>query len=256
MRSTLKLFIITFAFLIMSIPAEARTPTWAKDGIIIHAAGGIDNTTYTNSLDALKLTLDKKQKVIELDFSFTKDGVLVCTHNDVSNINIDEFLSKKIKGKFTPMTAKDALKKLVKSKHTYLVVDVKENDITNVYKEINNICKTLGYSGRKYRKMIIPQLYNINDYKKVTSIYKYRHYIFSMYKMGKLNKKKYKKVASFCEYNNIKTITIPKKYVNKKTITIFKKYGLTVATHTVNNYDEYQDFKNIGVDVIYTDFLY
>ena len=51
-------------------------------------------------------------------------------------------------------------------------------------------------------------------------------------------------------------MTIPKKFANKNIINVIKKQKLTLATHTVNSESEYNRLKNLGIDVIYTDFLY
>ncbi len=124
--------------------AKTTIPNWARSGKISHAGGGIQNTSYTNSLEALSNTLNNKQKVVELDFKFTKDGTLVCIHSwkDINGKSLKKsaFLSSKIKKNFTPMTAETALNMLIKSGNTYLVVDAKEKDVAKVYEEINRIC--------------------------------------------------------------------------------------------------------------------
>ncbi|MCK4824891.1 sulfatase-like hydrolase/transferase, partial [bacterium] len=48
---------------------------------VAHAGGGIRGKTYTNSLDALDQNIENGFLYFELDFSFTKDGRLVCIHD-------------------------------------------------------------------------------------------------------------------------------------------------------------------------------
>jgi glycerophosphoryl diester phosphodiesterase len=49
--------------------------------MIAHAAGGIDGNAYTNSVEALQANLAMGTRVFEIDFSKTRDGVWVATHD-------------------------------------------------------------------------------------------------------------------------------------------------------------------------------
>ena len=46
-----------------------------------HAGGGINGKTYTNSYDALDLSIKRGFSYFEIDFSFTSDDRLVCLHD-------------------------------------------------------------------------------------------------------------------------------------------------------------------------------
>ena len=48
--------------------------------LIAHAGGGINNTIYTNSREALDYNYSKGFRFFELDFDWTEDGELVLIH--------------------------------------------------------------------------------------------------------------------------------------------------------------------------------
>ena len=84
------------------------------DRFIAHAAGSIDKLKYTNSLEALDYNYKKGFRLFELDISETSDGHFVATHDwnhwakqtnyqGTLPVTLDEFLSHKIYGKYTPM---------------------------------------------------------------------------------------------------------------------------------------------------------
>lgn len=284
-----RIFILTFIFLCLYISniSYAKTlPNWATGKKIAHAGGGINKTSYTNSIEALTQTLNNNNNVVELDFMFTSDGTLVCIHNwkDINGkkLDIDTFLNSKIKKNYTPMTAETAINMLIEAGNTYLVVDTKEKDVPKVYQTINKICldydiqknqtteeaviddqpitdSTIDNSqctkGNDFRKKIIPQIYSQKEYKQIRKIYKYKNWIFTLYKLKINNENDIKSLASFCKKYKISTVTIPKKLAIPSYIKIIKNKKLSIATHTVNTTKEWKKYKKLGIDIIYTDFL-
>lgn len=84
---------------------------------IAHAGGEIEGFRYTNSLEAVEHAICSNIEYIELDLDTTSDGYLVASHdwtwfnlittgieNDSRMLSLDEFQSKKIYGRFTPLT--------------------------------------------------------------------------------------------------------------------------------------------------------
>ena len=247
------LFVLAALF-VLSDGAYAKTSEWARFGYIAHGCGAIDGCAYTNSLDALDASIKSGVKVVEMDFRITDDQCLVCSHDPVKGLTKDEFLSQKIEGKYTPMTAETALRHLMEAGDVYLVVDAKKANIAKIYKEIDRLCVECG--GSDYRKMIIPQFYQESDLDKLKKIYNYSDYIFTTYKLPEMSVEEYEVIAMFCKKNNVGTITIPKRRVSKELIDMLKSYGLTVAVHTINDEEKHSELTELGVDVIYTDILY
>lgn len=254
----LTVFILVMCFSMYTGDIEDKKE-WYDNDRIAHACGGIDSVDYTNSREALQNALDKNIKLIEVDFRFTSDNRLVCLHK-WTNIKKKEpveykyFKSYKIKGKYHTLTAEELLRTLAKYKDVYLIVDFKNEDIVDIYKEIDRLCLSLGRKGRLLRNRIIPQLYKDEQYDELKKIYDYKQWIYTTYKQHpELND--YRRIASFCKKNGIQVVTVPAKKINDGIIHILKENDLHVATHTINKASVYNELKKRGVDIIYTDYL-
>ena len=243
---------------IFSLSSCGSQADWSNVTIIAHACGGIDSNSYTNSAEALDNCISSGCEAVEIDFRFTSDSVLVCAH-DWKNHHFDapptlnDFKKRKIKGKYTPMTAKEALAKLA-STPIYLVIDTKENDVTSVYKEIEQIVSSLD-SATGYKKMLVPQVYSKENFTAIQKISEYQNWIFTVYKLHPRTDGEFEDIANFCKKNGIGTVTMPKTKVNEKRIRMFDDKGIRVATHTVNGEWHMEILKQMGVGVFYTDFL-
>jgi len=87
-----------------------------KPNYIAHAGGCIDGHPYTNCLEAVENSLSHGISIIELDLQLTTDSVLVAAHDwahfhdisghigDTTSVSLDEFTSRKILGKYTPIS--------------------------------------------------------------------------------------------------------------------------------------------------------
>ena len=239
-----------------------KIPNWADVSLISHAAGGIDEYTYTNSREALLSSIANGYQAIELDFRYTKDHHLVCTHY-WSNVGLSEtptlkeFLSTKIEGRYTTMTAETALTELVNAKTIYLVVDVKEsdeNELVNAYTDIRNILMNIE-GGQRYMEMVVPQIYNEAQYAKLQKVYSYKNWIFTLYRLHPKTDVEFETIADFCKNKRIDTVTMPTSYINQTRINYFLKRKVLVATHTINDIKEKQAYLDMGISTIYTDFL-
>ena len=236
----------------------AKEDNWSKATIISHACGGIDKHSYTNSAEALDLSISEGFYAIEIDFRYTSDGTLICAH-DWEDLglevvpSLEDFMKFKINDLYTPLTAEQALEKLVNTGIS-LVVDTKEDDAVKVYKEIDTILSSIK-NGEKYKEFLIPQIYYKEDFSAIKGVYDYKNYIFSVYKLKLTKDKQFEDIAQFCKDNGITTLTVPKKKVTDERIKIIKDKGLRIATHTVNSKKDRESFTEMGVDILYSDFL-
>ena len=86
--------------------------------LIAHAGGAIDSCVYTNSREALELAVKNGYRFIEFDFQFTSDSVMVAAHSwsDFNRMSdsvhlgdtapcYDDFQSRRIFGRYTPLSA-------------------------------------------------------------------------------------------------------------------------------------------------------
>lgn len=108
----------------------------ANAELIAHAGGSIDGHVYTNSLEALQNAVANGYRYIETDLLLTSDSVLVAAHSwedynrmtgnahrGDSAMTLEQFLSQRIHGRYTPLTASMVNDFFVNDTSLYLVTD-------------------------------------------------------------------------------------------------------------------------------------
>ena len=238
-------FIMIISMVIMS-PVRHVNAKYQLPRKFIHACGSYEGQAYTNSVEALDNTLKHSVKAIEVDLNYTSDGYLIGAHYCSGRLAYLQNVYD-----FTVLTADVLLKKLNENEGIYLIVDSKCANINRVYRDLVKICTDNGYDSMLDR--IVPQLYSEEDYKTISSVYDFKEYIFTLYRITGKNSYVYKDIAKFCKKNGIKTVTISKGCVKKSVCNIFKKQGIKVYTHTVNSKKQYKKYKKMGVYGVYTD---
>ena len=115
--------------------------------LIAHAGGALDGYVYTNSREALERAAAVGYKYIELDLIMTSDSVLVaahswelfnritgCKHKGDEAPEYSDFISRRIHGKYTPLSADSINSFFMRHPELYLVVDkVSSPSILNRY---------------------------------------------------------------------------------------------------------------------------
>lgn len=148
------LSIIFIKLYVSSVTGKIIYPSDDIYSYIAHAGGAIDGITYTNSLEALNLSLSKGFKAVELDLIKTSDNVLIAGHdwahfkNIIGNETVDEqpmhssAISKyKIHEKYTIITSADISNILAQNPQLILFTD-KSNDF--------QLIKDIGFDARVY----------------------------------------------------------------------------------------------------------
>ena len=229
---------------------------WTVKKPIAHACGGINKIHYTNSLEALNKSISRGVKTVEIDFIYSTDNVLICAHNSrlegYKPMTAEEFRNFKIGGKYTTMTADEALSILAQHK-CYLVVDSKNRGEAKVYKELLSLCDEMEISW--YKNYIIPQIYSVKGYKKFQSIYKFKYGIFTMYKLKSKGTKTIKKIARICKRHKLVACCNYRLYT-KETAEIFRRNKVAAAVYTVDRKKKANALIKRGARYIFTDNLY
>ncbi len=257
-----------------------RQETWFEDyKVISHALGGIDGKDYTNSFEALEYSYEKGQRVVEADFQFTSDDVLVLRHywkddlgqenSDGSAPTLEEFKNTLIYSAYMPVTAEDLarymsvtaedLARYMSShKDLYLVTDVKHKmKSTALEAAIKEFVKIARETDPSILERVIVQIYCEEDYAKMEKIYPFESYIFTLYKLPKEYKDNYGKIAEFCKKAGISVVTMPAKWIKDKSdIEELTENDIMVYVHTVNEQEEAAKMLGYGVNGIYSDYLY
>jgi len=228
---------------------------------VAHAGGGVNNETYTNSFEALESSKNKGFKYFEIDFSFTKDGRLVCLHDWEHSFNrsfgfdtnervtFEEFiLLVKTKSKYKKCTASNLAEWSMKNPDTYIITDVKDKNIEAL--------KMLFELFPDAKNRVIPQVYLPQNLKKVRNI-GYENFIWTLYRFGGSNAKVLAWVDGLpSSIFNKMAITMPKSRASSKLPKSLERRGIPSFVHTVNTpYEEEKYINQFGVTNLYTDFL-
>lgn len=236
---------------------QTLVPWYERGDVIIHGCGVINGIYGSNSREALEISIELKQKIIEVDFAYTTDGVLVCTHkweaSGGSKQNLSDFLATKTEGGYTPLTAKEAIEIMADGRDIYMVVDTKEEDVVRVYQDLYQTC--IDTENEKFLKRMVPQIYSEDEYDAVEAIYDFPQWIFTTYKLKLKLPEQYREVAFFCQSKGIDVVTVPVYRLNDAIVSVINEYDLHCFTHTVNTVDEFETWKVSGVGGVYSDTL-
>lgn len=224
---------------------------------IAHAGGGIDGKTYTNSIDALDNSIKEGFSYFEIDFIFTEDEQLVCLHDWNTNfekifgfkaeerLTLNEF--KQLvseKSKFHVCTFQELVDWMEKNPDSYLVTDIKEENIKAL--------KIISNSIPDFEKRVIPQIYHPEEFNKVKRM-GYDQIIWTLYRYNGANEDV---LSAIKQFNGSFAITMPKGRARSSLPTQLANLNIPTYTHTVNSIEEQYEFvKKYNITEIYTDFL-
>ena len=264
-------FIISISFIVLMNGVGCAKNKGSEDvaeipRIITHACGRIDGHDYTNSLEALEYNYGLGQRAFEVDFRLTSDEKLVLKHEwndgfqegiDESHIpTLEEFKSKKILGKYTPMDINDLIIYMKEHEDIVIITDTKETDPDLIKKEFNAIKKALNEeSATDLANRFIVQLYNEQMLGCVNEIMQFNCYIFTLYQVWLGDIESFPQYCEICKNNNIKYITMVALFATDDVLKIANDYGIEVCVHPVNNREEAIEYFRRGIHSIYTDDL-
>lgn len=224
---------------------------------VAHAGGGINNKTYTNSLDALDANIKKGFQYFEIDFSFTKDGRLVCLHDwDHSfkrsfgfktdeKVTLKEFsYLVKNKSEFQKCTANSLVKWMNENPAAYIVTDVKENNI----EALKIILRT--FPNAKNR--VIPQVYDPENLEEIKDL-GFEQIIWTLYRFSGDNDEVLDWVEKF---HAPIAVTMPKSRAESTLPKELEEKGIPSYVHTINTTQEEEKYINkFRITELYTDYL-
>ncbi|MBR6542179.1 MAG: hypothetical protein IKT73_03120 [Anaerotignum sp.] len=262
---------LTAVLLTAVVALSAVQPVLAADWqsgnrLIAHAFGEVDNKIETNSKEAFINAWENGFRVVEGDFTYTSDGVLVLRHDfekDGSYARLDipttgdkvmdsqTFMNSPIIFEQTPLRAVDLMYLMVEYPDMYLVTDTKDTDKVTVRKQFRDlvgIAKNIGHP--EVLDRIIPQLYNKGMIDWIREIYSFENWIFTLYLY---NNPDYDDIANYCTTKGIQTVTLHIDRATAANVGKLKAKGLKVYAHTTNRYLTMKNLLAVGVDGIYTD---
>lgn len=241
-------------FYYLKVPSVKLYPEILR---VAHAGGGFSGLTYTDSLDALNFN-KSEYNLFELDFVFTSDGHLVCLHDWEGSVRrtFDKDFQEtpptlavfnryvKANRKYKNCTFDSLVKWLNINPDKIIVTDIKDDNI----KALAHIAKIYP----DYSKRFIPQIYFPEEYNSVKNI-GYENIIWTLYRYGGDTKNILNNAKSMSLY----AITMPIFRADSGLgLELKKRLGIRSYVHTINDSKELWKYKSLGIDEIYTDWLY
>lgn len=227
-------FIVSIFTLVISINISANetSDSLKLPEFVAHAGGGINGITYTNSLEALNYNYKKGFRFFEVDLEWVQDNELVLMHDK----------GFKMPGGLTQMSLADLVKWMLKHSDTYIITDIKSNNIEG----LNKIVKE--YAALKGR--FIPQIYAFEEYERVRDL-GFKNIILTLYASNYSDMQ----VIDFLRNHKVLALTMLQNRANADFIYGLKTLEVFIYVHTVNDAALKSQLKPLGIDGYYTDFL-
>jgi len=223
---------------------------------IAHSGGGLQGMKYLNCLECLENSKQNGLNFIEMDFSWTTDGELVALHGWESEIeglfseekgrrSLAQFKDFKMVAGLTQMSFDDVAVWLSQNSEAYLITDIKDENVAALEKIKSEHPEIIN--------QLIPQIYFFEEYAPVVNL-GYDNVVLSLYKADY----HHNLVYDFAKKKNILAITLPSNQLDYpgSLVKRLNDLGVVVLTHTVDDREEWQNFKKMGVDGAYTNFLF
>ena len=219
--------------------------------LVAHAGGAIYGYRLTDSIEALNNSYENGFRYFELDFAFTSDRHLVCIHDWNSmgkrmlgyegQRTYSEFRSNAVLANLTLMDISDLVAWLEEHPECYIITDGKtENEA---------VLKTIHDKSGKLRNRFIPQIYSFDEYK-LAQKYGFTNIILTLYQRGSSSG-----VVEFARENELWAVTIPDALLTEELLEGLNGLGVASYTHSVNDLSYYEQWRELGLTGIYTDYF-
>ncbi|KAI7261387.1 hypothetical protein KC345_g9756 [Hortaea werneckii] len=257
--------------LVITLSDDNKEPATglAAHRIVAHAMGGINNHTYTNTLDAFIANYEQGTRVFETDLLLTSDDQLVARHEWTTNmskllgqesvlsaakqgtvLNYDEFMNSPVLDFYSPLDIGKIMKLMAAYPDAYIVTDTKELKPELVTEQFKLIVEAAEKINPALLQRIVPQIYSRDMLDVVNKVYAFPEVIFTLYQTQDSDEV----VINFVKQSGV-DITMPAARAEKSFVRKLKKAGARVYVHTVNDEEEITELSRMGVDGFYTDFV-
>lgn len=214
---------------------------------IIHAGGAYGEMTVTNSLEALNATYDNGDRVVEIDFAWTTDGELVCSHGWggplIEQCSLEEFKNHKIKGSLTPMALHDLAVWMRAHPDMILVPDIPLDSADGL--------RIIWERYPDLLPQIYPYVYHLEDYEEIMEM-GYQNPILIFYQMRNAEKSDPESMISFARENGMMGVAVSGEELNIGAEA--QKYGLPIWIWTVDSEEEMRRYAASGYNAYVTNY--
>lgn len=214
---------------------------------IMHGGGSM-NSEYstTNSLESLYDSLADGFTVIEVDFSWTSDGELVCAHNLSEDMTYDEFFSQFLLGFLNPLSMPRLAEFLEQNPQVRIVADIKSKNVEGLRKISAEYPRLVG--------QILPYVNHLSEYEEIKAL-GYPQMILSTYQMSGGERKQVSENLQFAKKNDLLAVAL--EYdgtaVTEQYLQQAKKECVPLLLATVNSNETLERYVQKGADGFFTD---
>ena len=252
------------------------TDSFRKHRHVAHALGGIDGRIHTNSLEAFNLAYANGFRVFEVDLRLIGEehNYLVAMHsietynrfvganyNCETEVTLENFLARKIYGKYTPLAWSDVAELMANHKDIFMIIDGKYTTkelVLRQYQILVDEVIALGFydTSIEYNQIlerIVPYLFNQQMFYWIESIHSFPEYIFAHYLM----RPSFSSIVSFI--TNRRQITAVAMSYRRIHSTVFPNrlldIGIVLYAHTITSHTVSNRMQRIGVHGMITPFF-
>lgn len=236
--------------------------------IVMHAGGGYNGSTYTNSLEAFNYWYNKGQRFFEFDIGMTTDGYFLTVHRQY-NKSMAEFKAEYVARGLTIMELSD-LVSLINSYtdccFDFDVLTIYEDDPTNnstnydtFYSTLKGYIDSYGASSDFIWDRIILEVLPQNDVNMLTpaKAYGFKHFLYAEY-FGSSNPisatTDFENVMKYCNNNGIEYLSIG--WFNSSYGQLAKTYGVKCFTFTFDDINKIYEFLDMGASGVFSNFVF
>lgn len=258
-----------------AIPPERAKPEGERSApqiladsrVVLHALGSVDEIAGLNCLEGFLEHYNEGVRVFEVDLRLTSDGYAVLRHDWLAGVQsgvdqthiptLEEFLSKPIHGKYTPLSFRDLLMLMADYPDICVITDTKLMDNEAVTEQFRSMVRDAQKLGMSYLfDRVIVQVYSPEHYTIVEGVHHFPHYIYTLYQdyFGQ-NEESFQNKVNFCVEQHIMGLTLNVDVWKPDYIKISNEGKINVYLHTVNDPTQAKMLLNDGVKAVYTDFL-
>ncbi len=242
---------------LLALNVGAHADRLVPPTLVAHAGGAVGEHTYTNSREALVAAAEHGFHLIELDFSFTRDGHLVLLHDwgktpeqifegalPDGPMSLAEFRAAGSRLGLTHMSLDDLGAWLETHPEIDIVTDFKTDSIRG----LEHIVATLP----RLQARFVPQIYALDEHEQIADL-GFDRIIFTLYVTRGATSNE--EVLRYAAEHRPFAVTMPVYRTRSGLSRELAAAGVFVYTHTINDRDEIEELSARGVSGFYTDWL-
>lgn len=226
-------------------PLSGKDTFFTDISIITHAGGGLQGMSYLNCKEAFAFYYSQGNRVFEYDVDISSDGKYIATHAE-SPITEEEHLLSLYDDRFSPITIKECLSKLIFHSDIKVVFDCKFRQLKDFAQFIVDNCES-----KEALDRIVIQVFEEKNILEIREVYDFKMLHVCMYNSN------YVEVANCCIKNNVGAVSIPVKAIDERTgWDVFEKSNICAFAYSVNKLSEYKKLRKNKLTGVFSDFLY